>query len=68
MKYAFYNSGTIHFFNPNKLVYDPRDEVNASSLEFHKKLVKERNRKDCFIVDNYGMPLEPIAKSKTKSK
>lgn len=55
MKYAFYNSGTIYFFTPSKWIYDPRDETNATALDFHKKLVREKNSKNCFIVDNRGL-------------
>ena len=53
LKYAFYNSGSIHLFDPRKPVRLPSGKT-INQLTMHMQLVKLHDRKDCFIVDNHN--------------
>ena len=57
-KYAFFNSGSIYFFSPDKYIYDFNLEQNMTALEFHKKIVEERNDPSVFILDGAGKQVE----------
>lgn len=67
MKYAFFNSGSVYFFEPYKTVYDIRFENSRqTALDFHIKLVKERNDPSVYILDNHGNVVDVNSKQRFK--
>lgn len=53
MKYAFFNRGTITFFDP-KHKARTADGRTISKLELHMEMVQESERLDVYITDHKG--------------
>lgn len=59
-KYVFSNTGTLSEFDPNRMIFDNlNDGKRVSLLEFHLDLVRQRNRKDVFVIDSRGNIVNP---------
>lgn len=57
MKYTFHNSGTVTSFTPDKLTKDNAGN-RVTTLELHKELVREANRRDVYIMDHKGRDVD----------
>lgn len=53
--FTLFSNGTVHNFDPNRVVSDPNDpEAVTSLMEVHLEYVKTMNRPDVFIIDEQG--------------
>lgn len=54
-KFEFSNRGTLHSFDPNRMVYDNINGGNKITLlELHMELVRQHNSKEVFVIDSKG--------------
>lgn len=59
-KYEFSNRGTLHSFDPNRMVYDNMNGGGKISLlDLHLDLVRQHNSKDVFVIDSRGNIINP---------
>lgn len=59
-KFEFSSMGTLHSFDPNRQVYDNLNGgKKISLLEVHLDIVRQRNRKDVFVIDSRGNIVNP---------
>jgi hypothetical protein len=57
MKFTFHNRGTVTSFTPDKLTKDNAGN-RITTLELHKELVRDANRRDVYIMDQKGRDVD----------
>lgn len=56
-KFTFHNRGSVTAFNPEKATLDSAGD-RVTTLELHKELVRDANRRDVYIMDHKGREVE----------
>lgn len=67
MKYTFHNRGSVTSFIPDKLTKDNAGN-RITTLELHKELVRDANRRDVYIMDHKGRDVDCTASITTLAK